>query len=272
MSEWNFMNPESKDNLLQAVRREAAGFFDLVSAPDAWEAPTAAGHWQVGDHVGHMVDTTEGYLVSFDAARGRGSPPDLLGVRHMAGYVDEGARRFRGISQAELVDRLHADFAEMQGILGALTDEDWTGLIVPHKYMGPLPSGWYGVFQLVDYAVHSWDIRQGQGIGHGLDGDAADLLVPFALLVWQSTAEVDPTTEPFDIGIRITGHNGGDTRGRVTPEGLSLAPGAIDDDVPLLLEFDAASFVLTAYGRFNGGTVRGDRALSDRFLNLFYRI
>ena len=89
--------------------------------------------------------------------------------------------------------------------------------------------------------------------------------------MWQSTAEVDPATEPFDIGIRITGRNGGDTRGRVTPEGLTLEPGAIDD-VPLLLEFDPASFVLTAYGRFNGGTFRGDRSLSDRFLNLFFRI
>jgi hypothetical protein len=30
--------------------------------------------------------------------------------------------------------------------------------------------------------------------------------------------------------------------------------------------------VLTAFGRFNGGTASGDPALADRFLNLFYRI
>jgi hypothetical protein len=30
--------------------------------------------------------------------------------------------------------------------------------------------------------------------------------------------------------------------------------------------------VLTAFGRVNGGTVSGDTALADRFLNLFYRI
>ena len=30
--------------------------------------------------------------------------------------------------------------------------------------------------------------------------------------------------------------------------------------------------VLTAFGRINCGTVRGDRDLADRFLNLFYRI
>jgi uncharacterized protein (TIGR03083 family) len=271
VSEWNYMHAESKDNLLRTVRQEAAGFFELVTEPGVWEDPTAAGHWQVRDHVGHMVDTTEGYFVSFDAARGQGEPPENLGVRHMAGYVDEGARRFRDVPRQELLDRLQADFDKFQQILGALTDEEWTGLMVPHKYMGPLPAGWYGVFQLVDYGVHSWDIRQGKGRGHGLDGDAADLLVPFALILWQSTAEVEPGTEPFDVGIRITGRNGGDTLGHVTADGLTLAPGSIDD-VPLLLEFDPSTFVLTAYGRFNGGTIRGDRSLSNRFLNLFYRI
>jgi len=39
-----------------------------------------------------------------------------------------------------------------------------------------------------------------------------------------------------------------------------------------VLDFDAGSLVLTAFGRCNTGTVRGDQALADRFLNLFYRI
>jgi len=30
--------------------------------------------------------------------------------------------------------------------------------------------------------------------------------------------------------------------------------------------------VLTTFGRMNAGTVRGDEALADRFLNLFFRI
>jgi hypothetical protein len=30
--------------------------------------------------------------------------------------------------------------------------------------------------------------------------------------------------------------------------------------------------VLTAFGRVNGGTIRGDRQLAERFLNLFFRI
>ena len=35
MSAWNFMSYESKDNLLEAVRRESAGMFALASEPDS---------------------------------------------------------------------------------------------------------------------------------------------------------------------------------------------------------------------------------------------
>ena len=47
MSAWNFMNYASKGNLLEAVRREAAGMFALAEEPEIWMAPTAAGDWQV---------------------------------------------------------------------------------------------------------------------------------------------------------------------------------------------------------------------------------
>jgi hypothetical protein len=39
-----------------------------------------------------------------------------------------------------------------------------------------------------------------------------------------------------------------------------------------VLEFDAASFVLTVFGRSNAGTIRGDAALAEQHLNLFFRI
>ncbi len=51
----------------------------------------------------------------------------------------------------------------MMGILEGLSEDDWTDLIVPHFYMGPLPAFFYPAFQLMDYGVHSWDIRQGTG-------------------------------------------------------------------------------------------------------------
>jgi uncharacterized protein (TIGR03083 family) len=270
MSEWNYFDFSSKSNMLRTITQQSDDFLRLASAPGRWESPTASGHWEVRDVVGHLIDTTEGYFGSFDAARGQAVAADPLGLLDMSKHVDAGAQAFRGTPQAELIDRLTADRDRMVSILEGLDAGAWTGLMAPHKYMGPVPACIYAAGQLVDYTVHSWDIRQGTGRAHLLDGDAADLLVPFAYVVWQSTASCGGV-EPFTLGVRLTGHNGGDTRLTVNPEGVSLEPAPVHD-LPCVLEFDAASFVLTAFGRMNAGTVRGDSEIAERFANLFFRI
>jgi len=57
----------------------------------------------------------------------------------------------------------------------------------------------------------------------------------------------------------------------VSPEGLTYSADPIDD-LPTVIEFDPASFVLTAYGRMNAGTIHGDRELGHEFLAGFFRI
>ncbi|MGH9214312.1 MAG: hypothetical protein ACRD2C_27135 [Acidimicrobiales bacterium] len=112
----------------------------------------------------------------------------------------------------------------------------------------------------------------GTGRAHALEGTAADLLVPLCFVVWQQTAKCEGI-EPVDLGIRVSGPNGGETHVSVSGHGLTFtpAPGQIDN-LPLVLDFDPSSFVLTVMGRINGGTARGDVELADRFCNLFFRI
>lgn len=270
MSNWNAMTYAGKDTILTVVRKEAEQFFEMVDSDDAWEAPTGAGHWQVRDIVGHLVDTTEAYFVAFDTARAHGEAPPAYGLPGMAARVDEQATALRSEPRTALVERLRGDFDKMMEIFDALTEEDWTGLLVPHFYMGPLPAFFYPAFQLMDYGVHSWDVRQGTGRAHGLSGDAADLLVPFMFVLWKYTTADD--LQPCDIGIRITsGHNAGDTQVTVGSDGMSYEQTAAGG-LGTVLEFDPGSFVLTAFGRSNAGTIRGDRAIADRYLNLFFRI
>jgi uncharacterized protein (TIGR03083 family) len=272
MSEWNFMDPSSRANLTKAWQREAEGMVELAADPDRWEAPTGAGEWQVRDVIGHLIDTTETYFISFDGARGKGEGPANLGLPDMARHVDEGARSHRELGQKEALERLRIARDRMLGLAKELDDSEWAGLLVPHKYMGPLPAAFYPLFQLVDYGVHSWDIREGTGKGHLLDGDTADLLVPLAFIVWMSTPAVPPDTEPYTIGIQVHGgHNAGGRKVSVSPAGIGVEEGAVDG-IPTVIEYDAATLVLSSYGRLNGGTVRGDRALAERFLNSFFRI
>ena len=270
MSNWNAMTYEGKDTILAVVRKEAEQFFAMVDNDDVWNAPTGAGHWLVRDVVGHLVDTTEAYFVAFDIARAHAQPPAAYGLPGMAARVNEQAMALRSEPRPALVERLHGDFDKIMEIFDALTEDEWTGLLVPHFYMGPLPPYFYPAFQLMDYGVHSWDVRQGSGRAHGLSGDASDLLVPFMFVLWKYTTAGN--TDPCDIGIRITsGPNAGETRVTVGIDGMSYTLGPVAD-LGTVLEFDPGSFVLTAFGRSNSGTIRGNRAVADRYLNLFFRI
>jgi uncharacterized protein (TIGR03083 family) len=272
MSEWNGMTFEAKDTMLRVVRAQAEGMFAMAASPSAWETQTASAEWQVRDIIGHIVDVTEGYFEAFDTARSNGEAGDAYGVTGMAARANEQAQAFRTVPQQELLPRLQTDFDKMMGIFEGLSEDDWTNLLVPHFYMGSLPSFFYPAFQLMDYGVHSWDIRQGLGREHGLDGETADLLVPFMFVLWQATAATQDTSDAFQVGIKITsGANAGDTVLSVAPEGVSADAGSVDA-LPVVFEFDPASFVLTVFGRANAGTYRGDPALADRFLNLFFRI
>ncbi len=271
MSEWNAMTYAGKDTILRVVRDEAQRMFALAEQPGAWQAPTACESWQVRDVIGHLVDTTEGYFRAFETARSGVPAPGAYGLAGMHERAGEYAQSFRELSQPELMKRARADLDKMMSILEPLSEEEWTGLLVPHFYMGSVPAFIYAAGQLMDYGVHTWDIKQGTGNAHGISGDAADLLVPFMFIIWQSTVKPDADRTPFTIGVRVSGRNAGEYRMSVSDQGLAYEPGSVAD-LPTVLDFDAGSLVLTTFGRMNAGTVRGDEALADRFLNLFFRI
>jgi uncharacterized protein (TIGR03083 family) len=271
VSEWDATSYEGKDTILRVVRNEAERLFEMAEQPGAWEAPTACENWKVKDIVGHLVDTTEGYFRAFDTARSGAETPAAYGLPGMHQRAGEEAKSFSDLSQQESMDRVRGDLDKMMGILEPLTADEWTGFMVPHFYMGPLPAFFYAAGQLMDYGVHSWDIRQGSGQAHGMSGDAADLLVPFMFVLWQSTIKPDADLSPFTVGVRVMGRDAGEYRVSVGDQGMQYEPGRLDD-LPAVLDFDAGSLVLTTFGRSNSGTVRGNPALADRFLNLFFRI
>jgi uncharacterized protein (TIGR03083 family) len=272
MSGWDAMSYDGKDTILRVVRQEADGLFDMVESPEVWDRETACTRWSTRDVVGHLVDTTEGYFAAFDAARSNTQPAEPFGLPAMSQVAGDRAIEFRDKSQQQMLERLHTDFDKIMEQLADIGPDDWSGLVVTHPYMGPVPAFIYAAGQLMDYAVHSWDIREGSGRAHAMSGEAADLLVPFMFVIWQYTIRSDADTSPFEVGVRVTsGHNAGDTRVSISPDGMSYAAGTLDD-LACVLEFDPAGLVLRAFGRCNTGTVRGDATIADRFLNLFHPI
>jgi uncharacterized protein (TIGR03083 family) len=273
-AQWDATNPASKDNLLRVVREQAERMLQLAEVPENWEKSTPCGHWQVRDIVAHMVDVTEGYLEAFRIARAGESAPAPIGLLAMADRLDERSLAMRPVPQSELLQRLRDDFERMMAVFEGLSAEDWTGLMVPHPFMGPVPAFFYPTFHLVDYGVHGWDVREGLGLPTGLPGDVADFLAPIMFILWQATTVPERVgAEPLRAGVRVSGRNGGMWHITVTDEGYTYESASDGTaDLPVVFDFDPGSLVLTAYGRINGGTAYGDSALADRYRSLFHSI
>jgi hypothetical protein len=190
----------------------------------------------------------------------------------MALNADKFALEFRGQPQEQLMTRLHDAFNTAMKMFEEVNEEDWGGFVVTHAYMGPLPAFFYPIAQLMDYGVHSWDMREGLRMNHFMSPDAADLLVPFMFVLWQATTEVSRLGgDTLQVGIRVSGRNAGTTRFSVTSEGMAYEPGTVED-LPVVIDFDPASLVLTAFGRYRSGTPYGDVAAANKFADLFFRI
>jgi len=271
-AQWDATNFAAKANLLRVVREEAEGFFDIAEQPDTWDSPTPAGHWRVRDLVGHLVDTTEGYLERFETTRAGDTAEAIAPLTEMAVNADRRAQALSGTPRDELLSRLREDFARAMKMFEEVNEQDWGNLLITHAYMGPVPAFFYPIGQLMDYGVHSWDLREGLGRSHFMSSDAADMLVPFMFVLWQATTDVSRLgDETLEVGVRVSGRNAGTYCVTVTGEGMAYEPGSADD-LPVLIDFDPASLVLTAFGRTCSGTPYGDLDAARKFAGLFFRI
>src|SRR5438128_9265684 len=262
---------DGKEFLLNLDRAERAKFYKLLDeAP--WEGKTASGHWQVRDLCGHMIDVTEGYLDRFALARAGKEAPAALGLPIMAQKLDEGAQRFRSLSKPDALSRLKTASDKMFQIFDALDDKSWSGEIVHHTYMGPLPAYFYAGFQLIDYSIHSWDIKSGLGRDEPLSEAAAVTLIPVMLIVIQYTVDAQRAEGmKTQFGVEITGPGGG--KWCISVDGTTVAyeEGATEG-CPVVFTFEPSEFVLSTYQRRRGGTVAGDAELAERIRDLLFKI
>ncbi|MBV9170334.1 MAG: maleylpyruvate isomerase N-terminal domain-containing protein [Chloroflexi bacterium] len=267
----NIMEYSGKEFLLDLDRAERAEFYRLLEeAP--WEGKTESGHWQVRDLCGHMIDVTEGYLDRFDAARTNRQVPEPLGLKIMAQKLDEGALRSRSLSKEEAIARLKTASDKLYEIFDALDEKSWAGEIVSHAYMGPLPACFFAAFQLIDYSIHSWDIKAGLGREEPLSDAAAITLIPFMLIVIQYTVDAERAHElKTRFGIEISGPGGGRWCVNVDGTSVSYEEGATAG-CDAVFSFNPSEFVLSTYQRRRGGTISGDPALAERIRDLLFKI
>ncbi len=271
----NTMTYPAKPLMLDVIRTERAKFYDIIDDPKNWEVQTRCTEWQVRDIVGHMIDVTEGYLDRWQMARDN-RPANSRGLLVMAQALDENAKTFRRLPREQAIARLKRDSDKMMEIFDALTADEWSNFLVTHPYMGPLPTFFYPAFHVMDYGVHTWDMRWGLGEKNApLDERTAGVLVPYMLgALLPSTVEQESAKGiDGEYGIVIDGEWGGQWRTRVKDGTFAAEPANNLDGVQATFHFkNASDFVLTAFQRFPGGEASGDPKAIEKFRSLFFRI
>jgi uncharacterized protein (TIGR03083 family) len=271
----NTMSYEAKPLILDVVRTERQAFYDLAGDPANWEVQTRCSEWQVRDVVGHMIDVTEGYLDAWDIARSGRAAQEALGLPAMAARLNEHALAFRAFSRDEVIARLKSGSDRLMAIFEALTEDEWSSFMVPHPYMGLLPPFFYPAFQVIDYGVHTWDIRYGLGEKlRKLDERTAGVLIPYMFVLFQYTVDAG-SAQGLDTvyGLEVSGEWGGRWRVTIKDGQWAAVPeeGSFEG-CEAVFSFDPSDFVLSAYQRFPGGSARGDEDVINRVRALFFTI
>lgn len=275
MTAVNSMDYSGKDTVLDVIRKESSDFFQLVDDPKNWNIQTRCTEWEVRDMVGHMIDVTEGYLTRWEKARQK-QPADTVGLLVMSRDLNSHALAFRSLPREEAIARLKSDYSQMMDIFEKLTADEWNNFMVTHPFMGPLPTFFYPAFHVMDYGVHTWDIRWGLGEkNRKLDETTAGVLVPYMLYaLLPSTVDVQ-SAQGLDLqyGIEISSDWGGNWRATVKDCKFEAKPEADHfEGVDAIFSFDSSDFVLTAFQRFPGGAARGDADAINSIRGMFFRI
>ena len=269
----NPMAAEAKDTVMAVLRRDQEKFFGLVEDPKNWNVQTRCTEWEVRDLVGHMIDVTEGYLGRWEIAK-RGDTAGALGLTVMGETLNDHALDFRKLSRDEALGRLKADRDKMMSIFDALTPEQWTSFLVTHPYMGPVPAGFYPAFHIMDYGIHPYDIEYGLGDKLAeLDEATAGVLIPYCHIIMQYTVDQE-SAKGIDCvyGFEVAGDWGGRWRATVK-DGQWSAQAETDDfkGCDAVFKFTPSDFVLTVFGRFDGGAASGDPDVIQAVRRLFFR-
>jgi uncharacterized protein (TIGR03083 family) len=271
----NPMAYSSKDVVLDVVRTERGKFYDVVDDPNNWLAETRCEGWQVRDLVGHMIDVTEGYLARWEMAGKSQEAPAALGWPVMAETLNQGALAFRSLPRDEAIARLKSSSDKLMTIFESLTEDQWSSFMVSHVFSGPTPAFCYPAFQIMDYGVHTWDMRWGLGDKDAkLDERTAGLLIPYMFIIWQYSVD-QQAAAGVDItyGIKVDGEWGGQWKIKVKDGQFQYEPSDDLSDAQAVFHYKHPSdMVLTTYQRIQGGQAIGDPAVIDKVGSLFFHI
>jgi len=156
-----------------------------------------------------------------------------------------------------------------------LSPEEWTGFMVTHPFLGPIPAGFFGTLEIMEFGLHAYDSEFGLGNKLAeLDELTAGVLIPFCVIFLEYTVDSKVARgRAFVYGIEVTGAWGGRWRVSLIDGRLDFRP---DDDgfkgCEAVFKYTPSEFDLTVFGRFPGGAATGDPDVIETVRRLFHPI
>jgi uncharacterized protein (TIGR03083 family) len=274
---FNPMDYSAKDTMLDVLRTEREKFYNVIDDPANWNVQTRCTEWEVRDIVGHMINVTEDiFLAAWERARNGQEPVAALGMRAAHSSLNKEALARRYLSRDEAIARLKAASDKMLSMFDALTADEWSNFIVGHLYAGPLPACFYLALHIMDYGIHTWDMRWGLGDKQAkLDERTAGVLTPFIATLLYSGTLTPELAEGVDVvyGIQVDGNWGGCWKLAVKDgECSAQVTGDFSDAQAVFHYAHPSDLVLSAFQRDELGEATGETEVIDLVPGLFFKI
>jgi uncharacterized protein (TIGR03083 family) len=264
-----------KADVLSALFAEWVAIVAVVEglSDEQWQAPTPLPGWSVRDVVAHVIGT-ESML------QGAGTPEadidvsTLKHVRNDVGVMNERwVRKLRGVSTADLLDKLRTTISDRRTALTAMSDGDWNAISMTPA--GPDTYGRFMRVRIFDCWMHEQDIRDALARPAG----EADLAGPSSRQALDEMAssmgfvvgKLGGAPEGSRVSIELTGPLGRTIN--VAIEGRGKVVDEFGDEEPTAtIRLDALLFTRLAGGRtplaLHAGAIvfGGDKSVGRRIV------
>ena len=268
-------NYTGKDTLMRLLREEYAHTLQMLAgATDADLAKqTPCDAWTVRDLAGHLTDAAFAYNGYFRRERNGYPVGEPLGMRSYSEALEKTAFHFADDDKWELLARLDAQVQALFAEFDALTEDEWAGRLIPHRFVGPVPAFMMATFQLMDYSVHNWDFETALGRPARVQDESAETLVPYMFGLWNLCFDPELATD-FDavVGVEITSAAVPDHWTVTIADGTFTFASGAPESADATFRFTASDFCLDAYQREQRGEATGAPQVIEKFRRLFFTV
>ena len=218
-------------------------------------AQSACDAWTIRDVAGHLTNRAERQIASMTRGRaGDSAPPagfsaPFDNMAMSAANADADIEYSQSLGD-DLIPTFAEKYRELHRLLDSFRGDDWR-CDCWHPRRGTMTGREYVSQRIQELAVHDWDIRSAFDANAALHPDAVPVLLGMSARWLRSAYNPgdDPPTDPVRYRFALTDADPMDVL--VSPSGAQAGVGLHDGPIDLMVDCDANTYLLLAYGRLD---------------------